>query len=97
MIEPASTDPLRCPRPPAPNTLTIEQRVLRPGVAVVTVCGEIDLATEDALRAALAPALADPHVSLLYATCPTSHSWPATGYPSSTPRPCASSTGPPCE
>jgi anti-anti-sigma factor len=35
------------------------------------VRGEIDLATEDALRAALAPALADSYVSLL--VCDMSH------------------------
>ncbi|WP_459708632.1 anti-sigma factor antagonist [Actinophytocola sp. KF-1] len=47
------------------SSLRIRQRVVTTGVVVVSVAGEIDLATVDGLREGLAPHLADPVTRLL--------------------------------
>ncbi|HZU56277.1 MAG TPA: STAS domain-containing protein [Actinocrinis sp.] len=55
------------PAPVPPGSGPFACRVLREtaGTATLSVCGEIDLATNDRLHAALAPLLADERVLLL--------------------------------
>lgn len=47
------------------SLLRIRRRAVTGGVSVVSIAGEIDLATADALRDSLSPYLSDPSVTLL--------------------------------
>lgn len=56
------------PGPPSPSDgpqLVTDSYEVRPGVVVVTVAGDIDLATEPALQAALAAVIAQPGIRVV--------------------------------